>query len=79
MSAGDDCTQEGSYGYAEVVPNTELTLAQWARAEALKAVMASNAGAPLPLAAPRVRDMVNIYAELIVTGDIPKPAPGTCY
>lgn len=53
------------------------TLAQWARAEALKAIMSNPKGQPLSLSV--VADHVNALAELIVTGSLPEPPRGTTY
>jgi hypothetical protein len=68
----------GTYDAAEAQPATEVTLAQWARAEALKAIL-SGPMASQPSRLPGIADMVNVYAELIVTGGLPKPKPGTSY
>lgn len=68
---------ENTYDTAEARPATEVTLAQWARAEALKALLQSDGNIPSRL--PGVADMVNIYAELIISGALPTPPPGTSY
>lgn len=66
---------ENTYDTAEAQPATEVTLAQWARAEALKAVLQTNiSGRP-----PMVALMVNSYAELIISGSMPTPPPGVSY
>lgn len=49
------------------------TLAQWARAEALKAIMSSDVSR---LARQDVADRVNAFADFIVTGSMPKRPPG---
>jgi hypothetical protein len=57
---------------------TEVTLAQWARAQALKAILSGPMNSQ-PSRLPGVADMVNTYAELIITGSLPAPKPGTSY
>jgi hypothetical protein len=53
-----------------------VTAEQWARAEALKALLAADSK-PLVLRAVAVE--VNLLAGLILTGQLPPPAPGTYY
>lgn len=53
------------------------TLAQWARAEATKATMANPHRKQMNL--PAIADQINALAELIVTGSLPEPPPGTYY
>lgn len=55
---------EMTYENAEAMPHAHLRLAQWARAEALKALMASGR---IPTPAETVA-WVNAYAELIIEG-----------
>ncbi len=52
------------------------TLAQWARAEALRAVLASPMGA---LRMDDISDRVNAFAAMIVEGSVPKPPPGVSW
>lgn len=49
------------------------TLAQWARAEAVKALMSTGQHAG---ASDRLADEVHALADLIVSGSLPKPPPG---
>lgn len=51
------------------------TIAQWARAQALMAILSGPTDGQ-PSSVTGVADMVNVYAELIVTGSLPKPPPG---
>ncbi|HZN71372.1 MAG TPA: hypothetical protein VFC00_06775 [Micromonosporaceae bacterium] len=53
------------------------SIAAWARAEALKAIMSSERSTRMT---PRqIADEVNMYAQLIVEGSLPEPRPGTYY
>jgi hypothetical protein len=57
---------------AEGKPMTDLTLAQWARAKALAAVLGSGQAQN-----PRsVADMTYAYAVLIITGELGDPPDG---
>lgn len=73
----EDVTQEGTYGHAEVIPATAVTAAQWARAEALKAILSDPAARPRPAAT--VEMMVNAYATLIIEGAMPNPPAGVAW
>jgi hypothetical protein len=64
-----------NYDDAENVSAENVTLAQWARAQALQALMSRDAQMNLRA----IADQVNILAELIVSGSLPTPAPGTFY
>lgn len=55
-----------NYDDAELVSHDRLTLAQWARAEAVKAVL-SNPNAPTDLQ--QRMNEIHTMAKLIVTGD----------
>jgi hypothetical protein len=68
-----------AYGRDRQETDGTPTLAQWARAEALKAVMSHPAGATRPAGMREIENQVNILAELIVTGSLPKPPPGVMY
>jgi len=59
---------------AEGQPMSKMTLAQWARAQALRALLSSNRTASSLQA---LTYEVDAFAELIITGHIPEPKPGT--
>ena len=61
----EDAEQAGRDGQEE---HGRPTLAQWARAQALTAVMAQQ-GAPRSMG--NIADLVSQFAELIVTGGLP--------
>lgn len=59
---------EITYDNAELVPATAITAAQWARAEAFRAIGDLDLrGGDAELEA-----KVNAYAELIITGSVPR-------
>lgn len=72
-----DMANSAGYIAAAVTPQAEVTVAQWARAEALKALMGSrNRGSA------STHDLalqVCAWADLIVTGSLPKPPPGVTW
>lgn len=74
MSAHSFDDLEITYDNAELVPATGVTAAQWARAEALKAIL--GAGQRHAGDAGGAAIMVGAYAELIITGSLPEPPPG---
>ena len=61
----------GTMSYDEAEQKPDITLAQWARAQALQALVVAGhlnpSGAEL---------MVNAYAELIISGSMPEPPIG---
>lgn len=58
---------ETDYEGSEAVPATAVSVAQWARAQALRAVLAVGRSINVQQTA----EMVNAYAQLIVTGALP--------
>jgi hypothetical protein len=55
----------------------EITPQQWARAEALKALYANTQRPPMNMKT--IESQIRILADLILTGELPPPPPGTCY
>ncbi len=70
----DDTIEAFDYDEAEGRPASSISAAQWARAEALKAVL--SAGTAVAHGAEAVEMMVDAYAHLIIAGGLPKPPPG---
>lgn len=72
-------TEANTYDNAESVVASSITAAQWARAEAVKALAATELGGKLAgLVAPSSEDVndtladkVNVLAEIILTGSGP--------
>jgi hypothetical protein len=50
------------------------TLAQWARAEAVKAIMSSDIASRLAMQ--DIAERAHAFADFIVSGSMPKPPPG---
>lgn len=53
------------------------SIAAWARAEALKAIMSSERSTRMN--ARQIADEVTMYAALIIEGSLSEPKPGTLY
>ena len=64
-----------NYDDAENVSAQDVTLAQWARAQALRALMSRDAKLTLPALA----EQVGLLADLIISGSLAAPTPGTFY
>lgn len=64
-------------GYERQQADGTPTLAQWARAQAVRATLSNPHRTNMNL--PAIALQVNVLAELIVTGSLPDPPPGTYY
>ena len=60
---------------AEQTTRSAPTVEQWARAQAVRALLGRpNAAERGPSA---IAEQVGVYAHLIITGELPAPKPGT--